>query len=103
MSASRAARGAAELCREGNVTASTGSAIRSGTSVTLSCQLAAASCWAAIFLNSSEQIRQWGGSVSKTFQVTTYGKHTFTCKTICDKAKIVCGIDIRCGSKEIPF
>ncbi|NXQ39076.1 I12R2 protein, partial [Catharus fuscescens] len=39
-----------------------------------------------------------GGSVSKTFQVTTYGKHTFTCKAICDTAKIVCGIDIVCGN-----
>ncbi|NXB70889.1 I12R2 protein, partial [Donacobius atricapilla] len=41
-----------------------------------------------------------GGSVSKTFLVTTYGKHTFTCKII-DKdrrEKVVCGIDIRCGN-----
>ncbi|NWV33992.1 I12R2 protein, partial [Grantiella picta] len=39
-----------------------------------------------------------GGSVSKTFLVTTYGKHTFSCKAICDKTKLVCGIDIRCGN-----
>ncbi|NWU41223.1 I12R2 protein, partial [Hylia prasina] len=40
-----------------------------------------------------------GGSVSKTFLVTTYGKHTFSCKTICgDKKKLICGIDIHCGT-----
>ncbi|NXY09784.1 I12R2 protein, partial [Pteruthius melanotis] len=40
-----------------------------------------------------------GGSVSKAFEVTAYGKHTFTCKTICgNKSKIVCGIDIQCGN-----
>ncbi|NXL72563.1 I12R2 protein, partial [Leptocoma aspasia] len=40
-----------------------------------------------------------GGSVSKTFLVTTYGRHTFTCKSICgDKTKLVCGVDIRCGN-----
>ncbi|NXJ26100.1 I12R2 protein, partial [Dicrurus megarhynchus] len=40
-----------------------------------------------------------GGSVSKTFVVTTYGKHTFTCKTLCgDRTKLVCGIDIWCGN-----
>ncbi|NXI81767.1 I12R2 protein, partial [Rhipidura dahli] len=40
-----------------------------------------------------------GGSVSKSFAVTAYGKHTFTCKNICgDKAKLVCGIDIWCGN-----
>ncbi|NXY54310.1 I12R2 protein, partial [Callaeas wilsoni] len=40
-----------------------------------------------------------GRSVSKTFAVTAYGKHTFTCKTICgDKTKLVCGIDIQCGN-----
>ncbi|NWZ74547.1 I12R2 protein, partial [Acrocephalus arundinaceus] len=41
-----------------------------------------------------------GGSVSKTIPVTTYGKHTFTCRTSCGdfkKPKILCGIDIRCG------
>ncbi|NXH44675.1 I12R2 protein, partial [Dicaeum eximium] len=40
-----------------------------------------------------------GGSVSKSFLVTAYGRHTFTCKSICgDKSKLVCGIDIRCGN-----
>ncbi|NWV83179.1 I12R2 protein, partial [Dasyornis broadbenti] len=40
-----------------------------------------------------------GGSVSQTFPVATYGKHTFTCKTICwDRTKLVCGIDILCGN-----
>ncbi|NWI02238.1 I12R2 protein, partial [Tichodroma muraria] len=38
-----------------------------------------------------------GGSVS--FLVTTYGKHTFTCKSVCrDKRKLICGIDIQCGN-----
>lgn len=105
MGASRAARGTAGVCGKGNMTANTACAVRRGTSVTLSCQLgalqAAGWCWAAIFLNNSEQVRKRGGSVSKTFAVTTYGKHTFTCKTLCgDKAKLVCGIDIQCGSKE---
>ncbi|XP_062353328.1 interleukin-12 receptor subunit beta-2 [Cinclus cinclus] len=104
VSAGRAARGGtAGLCAKGNVTASTASAIRSGTKVTLSCQLRApptpAGCWAAIFLNASEQIRREGGSVSKTFVVAAHGKHIFTCKAICgDKAKLVCGIDILCGN-----
>ncbi|NXC86005.1 I12R2 protein, partial [Cercotrichas coryphoeus] len=39
-----------------------------------------------------------GGSVSKTFAVTAYGKHTFTCKTICNRTSLVCGIDISCGN-----
>ncbi|NXD38750.1 I12R2 protein, partial [Copsychus sechellarum] len=39
-----------------------------------------------------------GGSVSKTFAVTAYGKHTFTCKTICNRTSLVCGIDICCGN-----
>ncbi|NXS03342.1 I12R2 protein, partial [Oxylabes madagascariensis] len=40
-----------------------------------------------------------GSSVSKTFPVTTYGKHTFMCKTICKyETKVVCGIDIQCGN-----
>ncbi|XP_017596093.1 PREDICTED: interleukin-12 receptor subunit beta-2, partial [Corvus brachyrhynchos] len=101
--ASRAARGTMGVCGNGNVTANTACAIRQGTNVTLSCQLGAlqgaAPCWAAIFLNNSEQVRNQGGSVSKTFAVTTYGKHTFTCKTLCgDKTRLVCGIDIQCGN-----
>lgn len=103
MGASRAARGTTMLCDKGTVTASAGPAIQQGSNVTLSCQLRAepAWCWAGIFLNSSERARSQGGSVSKTFLVTAYGKHTFTCKSICgDKAKLVCGIDIQCGSKE---
>lgn len=103
MGASRAARGTASVCGKGNMTANTACAVRRGTSVTLSCQLEdlQAAGWAAIFLNNSEQVRKWGDSVSKTFVVTAYGKHTFTCKTVCrDKAKLVCGIDIQCGSKE---
>ncbi|NWZ84668.1 I12R2 protein, partial [Poecile atricapillus] len=40
-----------------------------------------------------------GGSVSKTFLLSSHGKHTFTCKSICgDKAKLVCGIDILAGN-----
>ncbi|NXT68906.1 I12R2 protein, partial [Chaetops frenatus] len=40
-----------------------------------------------------------GGSVSKTFRISAYGKHTFTCKTICEaKTELLCGIDIRCGN-----
>ncbi|NXO69923.1 I12R2 protein, partial [Phainopepla nitens] len=40
-----------------------------------------------------------GGSVRGTFVVTTYGRHTFTCKTVCGgKTKVVCGIDIWCGN-----
>ncbi|NXU96638.1 I12R2 protein, partial [Cettia cetti] len=40
-----------------------------------------------------------GGSVSKSILVTTYGKHTFTCKTICEgRTKLICGIDIECGN-----
>ncbi|XP_077641659.1 interleukin-12 receptor subunit beta-2 [Lonchura striata] len=101
VSASRAARGAAQVCAKGRVTASPCCAIPGGTSITLSCQLTAprGCCWAAIFLNSSEQVRARGGSVSKTFLVTTHGRHNFICKCICgDKKNIVCGIDIHCGN-----
>ncbi|RLV76352.1 hypothetical protein DV515_00017064, partial [Chloebia gouldiae] len=97
VSASRAA----QVCAKGKVTASPCCAIPGGTSVTLSCQLTAprGCCWAAIFLNSSEQIRAQGGSVSKTFLVTAHGRHNFICKCICgDKKNIVCGIDIHCGN-----
>ncbi|NXX21203.1 I12R2 protein, partial [Podargus strigoides] len=38
-------------------------------------------------------------SVSIKFPVNTYGKHTFTCKVICEsKKKLVCGIDIESGN-----
>ncbi|NWU80818.1 I12R2 protein, partial [Onychorhynchus coronatus] len=40
-----------------------------------------------------------GRSVSKTFSLNTYGKHTFTCKTVCEeRKKLICGIDIKCGN-----
>ncbi|NXI19877.1 I12R2 protein, partial [Irena cyanogastra] len=40
-----------------------------------------------------------GGSVSKTFLVGSHGRHTFTCKSICEAGtRIVCGIDVRCGN-----
>ncbi|NWW76500.1 I12R2 protein, partial [Climacteris rufus] len=40
-----------------------------------------------------------GSSVSKTFLLSTYGQHTFSCKAVCGgKAKLVCGIDIQCGN-----
>ncbi|NWU12238.1 I12R2 protein, partial [Cephalopterus ornatus] len=36
--------------------------------------------------------------VSKTFPVTTYGRHTFTCKMLCEeRKKVICGIYIKCG------
>ncbi|NXQ32334.1 I12R2 protein, partial [Alaudala cheleensis] len=39
-----------------------------------------------------------GGSVSKTFVLSTYGRHTFSCRSICgQRARIDCGIDILCG------
>ncbi|XP_066049101.1 interleukin-12 receptor subunit beta-2 [Chamaea fasciata] len=93
---------AAMVCPNGNATASSASAIRPGTNVTLSCHLRASGprCRAAIFLNDSEQIRKQGNSVSKTFLVTTYGIHAFKCINICSehKKKLVCGIDIECGN-----
>ncbi|NXJ43559.1 I12R2 protein, partial [Ciconia maguari] len=40
-----------------------------------------------------------GSSVSTTFLVHTYGKHMFTCKTVCEyKKKLICGIDIESGN-----
>ncbi|NWV70308.1 I12R2 protein, partial [Malurus elegans] len=40
-----------------------------------------------------------GGAVSGTVRVSTYGKHTFTCKFLCgNRSSLVCGIDIRCGN-----
>ncbi|KFO89415.1 Interleukin-12 receptor subunit beta-2, partial [Buceros rhinoceros silvestris] len=36
--------------------------------------------------------------VSTEVRLRTYGKHTFTCKTVCGhKKKLICGIDIECG------
>ncbi|XP_054494568.2 interleukin-12 receptor subunit beta-2 [Agelaius phoeniceus] len=99
VSAGRAARGTTEVCARGTVTASPCCAIPGGTNVTLSCQLAAPRGWAAIFLNSSEQTRAWGGSVSKTFLVTAQGRHYFTCKCFCGgRTTLICGIDIHCGN-----
>ncbi|NXY17846.1 I12R2 protein, partial [Atrichornis clamosus] len=40
-----------------------------------------------------------GASVNKTLRLTGYGKHTFSCKTLCGvKTKLVCGMDIHCGN-----
>ncbi|NXA03903.1 I12R2 protein, partial [Sapayoa aenigma] len=40
-----------------------------------------------------------GRSLKTTFPVNTYGKHTYTCKTRCEKKiKLICGIDIKCGN-----
>ncbi|NXO24838.1 I12R2 protein, partial [Cisticola juncidis] len=40
-----------------------------------------------------------GGSVNKTILVTTYGKNTFTCRTVCgDRTRVICGVDIHCGN-----
>ncbi|NXM83162.1 IL23R protein, partial [Oenanthe oenanthe] len=39
-----------------------------------------------------------GGSVSATFLLSAYGKHTFTCKRICGRTSLVCGIDIWGGN-----
>ncbi|NXU93175.1 I12R2 protein, partial [Xiphorhynchus elegans] len=40
-----------------------------------------------------------GHSVSKTFPINAYGKHTFTCKMVCgDRKRLICGIDIKCGN-----
>ncbi|XP_063262943.1 interleukin-12 receptor subunit beta-2 [Prinia subflava] len=89
------------VCARGSITASSARAVPSGTSVTLRCQLPPTQpwCWAALFLNHSEQARTKGGSVNKTLLVTTYGKHTFTCRTICgDRTRVLCGVDIQCGN-----
>ncbi|NXD71387.1 I12R2 protein, partial [Eolophus roseicapillus] len=38
-------------------------------------------------------------SVSARFLVHTYGKHMFTCKTLCEYGKkLICGIDIESGN-----
>ncbi|NXH10493.1 I12R2 protein, partial [Bucco capensis] len=40
-----------------------------------------------------------GSSLSTTFRVQTYGKHMFSCKTICGpRKKVICGIDIQSAS-----
>ncbi|NWS07837.1 I12R2 protein, partial [Motacilla alba] len=40
-----------------------------------------------------------GGSVSQTLLLAAHGTHHFTCKGICrHRTKLVCGIDIQCGS-----
>ncbi|NWV07231.1 I12R2 protein, partial [Ptilonorhynchus violaceus] len=39
-----------------------------------------------------------GGSVSGTFVVGGYGKHSFSCKAACGhRTHLVCGMDIRAG------
>ncbi|XP_008920239.3 interleukin-12 receptor subunit beta-2 [Manacus vitellinus] len=102
MTSSKAPRGTEEICDKGRMTANTASAIQPGTNVTLSCyleDLQTPKCRIGIFLNNSEQAKNSGRSVSKTFPVNTYGRHTFTCKTICGgRKKLICGIDIKCGN-----
>ncbi|XP_064311848.1 interleukin-12 receptor subunit beta-2 [Phalacrocorax carbo] len=95
--------GTAEICDKGNMTASTASYVQPGTSITLSCQLNPLrytdQCRIAIFFNSSELISNHGSSVSTKFLVHTYGKHMFTCKTVCEyMKKLICGIDIESGN-----
>ncbi|XP_010078872.1 PREDICTED: interleukin-12 receptor subunit beta-2-like, partial [Pterocles gutturalis] len=95
-------RGAAEICAKGNVTASTASHVQPGTSVTLSCHPQplphAGRCRAAVFINGSV-VSNYGSSVSTEFRVPTYGRHTFTCKRVCEyKKKLICGIDIKSGN-----
>ncbi|KFZ47915.1 Interleukin-12 receptor subunit beta-2, partial [Antrostomus carolinensis] len=37
--------------------------------------------------------------VSTRFPVRSYGKHMFTCKTVCEyRKKLICGIDIEAGN-----
>ncbi|XP_063201253.1 interleukin-12 receptor subunit beta-2 [Chroicocephalus ridibundus] len=91
-------RGTAEICDKGNMTANPASPVRRGTSITLSCHLKAQHCRTAIFFNSSELIKSYGSAVSTEFLVQTYGKHTFTCKTVCESGiKLICGIEIESG------
>ncbi|XP_009954705.1 PREDICTED: interleukin-12 receptor subunit beta-2-like, partial [Leptosomus discolor] len=101
--ASKLPHGAAEICDKGNMTANTAARVQPGTNVTLSCQLTplryAERCKIAIFLNSSELVCNYSSSVRTEFLVHTYGKHMFTCKTVCEyKKKLICGIDIESGN-----
>ncbi|XP_010116937.1 PREDICTED: interleukin-12 receptor subunit beta-2-like, partial [Chlamydotis macqueenii] len=95
-------RGAAEICDKGNMTANATSHVQRGSRVALSCQLKtrlhAEPCRVAIFFNSSELKSSSSSSVSTEFLVDTYGKHMFTCKTVCEhKKKLVCGINLESG------
>ncbi|NWR49370.1 I12R2 protein, partial [Regulus satrapa] len=39
------------------------------------------------------------GWVSSTFPVSSHGRHTVTCKSVCAaRSRLVCGIDIQCGN-----
>ncbi|XP_065513450.1 interleukin-12 receptor subunit beta-2 [Caloenas nicobarica] len=99
--ASKPPHGAAEICGKGNMTINTSPHVQPGTNITLSCQLNrhAERCRIAIFFNSSELINYYSSSVSTEFQVRAYGKHVFTCKTVCEyKRKLICGIDIESGN-----
>ncbi|XP_050163393.1 interleukin-12 receptor subunit beta-2 [Myiozetetes cayanensis] len=102
MTSSKAPHGTEEICDKGTMTANTASAIQCGTNVTLSCHLGGLqtpNCEIGIFLNNSKQVTNSGRSVSKTFPLNTYGKHTFTCKRICkERNTIICGIYIKCGN-----
>ncbi|KAM9008671.1 interleukin-12 receptor subunit beta-2 isoform 7-T7 [Ara ararauna] len=103
VTAGRLAHGAAELCDKGNMTANTSSHVQPGSSITLSCQLKpqqySKQCRIAIFFNSSERNSSYSSSVSTRFLVHTYGKHMFTCKTLCEYGKkLICGIDIESGN-----
>ncbi|XP_026710295.1 interleukin-12 receptor subunit beta-2 isoform X2 [Athene cunicularia] len=101
--ASKPPCGAAEICDKGTMTANTTSHVQPGTSITLSCQLKpprpTEQCKIALFFNSSELVSDHGSSVSTGFLVRTYGKHMFTCKTVCEyKRRLICGIDIESGN-----
>lgn len=105
MTASKLPRGTTEICDKGDMTTNTASPVQPGTDVTLSCQLKPLQptnqCRVAIFFNSSELISNYSSAVSTKFLVRTYGKHVFTCKTVCEHRKtLICGIEIESGSKE---
>lgn len=87
------------------MTTNTATQVQPGTSITLSCQLSPLpypqQCRTAVFVNSSQLSLSYGRSSSTTFLVRAYGKHTFTCKEICDPTKkLICGLDVESGSKE---
>ncbi|XP_028941835.1 interleukin-12 receptor subunit beta-2-like, partial [Antrostomus carolinensis] len=103
MPVSKPSRGAAEICDKGNMTADPAPHVQPGTNVTLWCQLNppwhTPQCRTAIFFNSSELINNYSSSVSTRFPVRSYGKHMFTCKTVCEyRKKLICGIDIEAGN-----
>ncbi|XP_067996976.1 interleukin-12 receptor subunit beta-2 [Melanerpes formicivorus] len=92
-----------EICDKGNMTSNTATQVQPGTSITLSCQLSPLpypqQCRTAIFVNNSQLSLTYGRSSSTTFLVRAYGKHTFTCKEICDPTKkLICGLDVESGN-----